>query len=383
MDRPSWRAVALVALAGVVLRLAISFLGSNFDLESWRIIAGIMDHGGNVYAETYRHPYGPPWFLVLHLLDRLPDLGFSPESAFAFKVTAFLTLIDLAIYAVVMRRFGLLAACLFLLNPISVFITGYHRQIDNIAILIALLAICRLERGKGVMNSLPSLILLGISLSVKHVFLFLPIWLAMKETGLLRKVLFVTVPIAVFALTFVPYWAEGSKGIVENVIHYRSFDNAPFWRLFGPELLNAAIPAVALFGGAMLIAGLALAKSDVMDIFLIYLVCLVVFSSALANQYLVIPAIAIAVNRNPVYAIYVAWSVFYLAIDRDGLMINFFGSHWMRATAITRYICVGLLALGLVLQLWPGQFRQGMAMVATALNWLKCRVREQVLSLGL
>jgi len=48
-------------------------------------------------------------------------------------MAGFLSLVDLGIFFVLWKKFGRPAAALFFLNPISVIITGYQSQFDNLA----------------------------------------------------------------------------------------------------------------------------------------------------------------------------------------------------------------------------------------------------------
>lgn len=46
------RPLALILLAGVTLRMALTFHDPNYDVVSYRIVADIMARGGNVYVQT-------------------------------------------------------------------------------------------------------------------------------------------------------------------------------------------------------------------------------------------------------------------------------------------------------------------------------------------
>ena len=94
--------VIVVLLVGLLLRLVLPFRGFNYDIESWKIAADIMAHGGNVYAETGRYNYGPIWFHILHLLDAIPGTGFGQFFAFRYKVAVFLTCVDVAIFVILL-----------------------------------------------------------------------------------------------------------------------------------------------------------------------------------------------------------------------------------------------------------------------------------------
>ena len=64
--------LAFLLSLGVVLRilLALSFPG-NFDRASYEIVGTIVQSGGNVYAETARYNYAPPWFLILGAFEAM------------------------------------------------------------------------------------------------------------------------------------------------------------------------------------------------------------------------------------------------------------------------------------------------------------------------
>ena len=86
-----------VILAGTLLRLAIAQRGYNFDIASYRIVADIMANDGNVYQETQRYNYGPVWFYILSFIDTLPFPMSDPLLSLRWKVTGFLSIIDIAI----------------------------------------------------------------------------------------------------------------------------------------------------------------------------------------------------------------------------------------------------------------------------------------------
>lgn len=136
----------IVVTLGVILRVLVAFRDYNFDVESYRIVADLVAQGKNVYANTPRYNYGPIWFHILSYLDRSPWFPSSAVWALRWKVTFFLTGVDLGIAILLLRWFGTLPAVLFFLNPISIIITGYHSQFDNLAVLIGLLSARLLER---------------------------------------------------------------------------------------------------------------------------------------------------------------------------------------------------------------------------------------------
>jgi len=348
--------VAIILLAGIVLRIAAATRGYNFDVDSYRIVAGIMARGGNVYAETARYNYGPVWFNILHLLDLIQPFGGEHPLDLRMKVAGFLTLVDIGLFLFLLRRYGLAIAALFFLNPVSILITGYHSQFDNLAVFVGLLSVAAYDRNKGARGFWICLLGLGLSLSIKHLLFIFPAWLAMKEANWRRKLLAVAVPYAIFLGAFLPYQAEGRWGIIGNVFFYKSFANAPFWSLTVPAAFYAAIPMIILFCGSLLLIGFYTQRRSPLESLHIYLIALVTFSSAIANQYLAIPIPSISVNWNWAYAAYSVVSTAYLAVEKNGLhlavvrdLIGWQGGNGFR-------LLVALLAVGLLIQL-AGQDR--------------------------
>lgn len=102
-----WSLTGLLVLAGIAVRFAISFLGGNFDHQSYAIVAEITDRGGNVYIETFRYNYGPIWFNIIHVFDEIADLfAANYEVVFRCMLVGLLTATDLAIAYLLYRRFG-------------------------------------------------------------------------------------------------------------------------------------------------------------------------------------------------------------------------------------------------------------------------------------
>lgn len=378
----------VVLLMGMGLRLILPFRGFNYDIESWKIAADIMAHGGNVYGETGRYNYGPIWFHILHLLDSIPGTGFGEFFAFRYKVAAFLNCVDIAIFAILLRRFNVLVATLFFLSPISIIITGLHSQMDNLAVLFGLIAILFLEVDSHPLGKQSSeknhaawvlgMLFLALSLSTKHLLFFLPIWLAFKELRWSRKLLIVCIPYAIFLGLFVPYWELGQTGIVNNVFLYRSFNNAPLWSVFAPAILLKALPPVTLFFSALFLLGLVWRKKPLLETYFLYLISVVVFSSAIANQYLVIPTSAIATQWNWAYALFTAFSTVYLTVDWAGLSIGLVQKmlHWQGQNGY--YPAIALLFLGLVLQVFPqDQLTLVITRIRQAWQWLCTELRNQ------
>lgn len=306
---------------GIFLRLLAATRGHNFDVESYWLVGDIFNEGGNVYAETRRYNYGPVWFFIVSYFHKISVLFDDPFTFFRYAITFLLTLVDIGIAFWLKRQFGYKAAILFFLNPISIIITGFHSQFDNLAVYLGMLSISTYQAAKtNKKGFLSALILLGLSIMTKHLLFIFPFWLFIREKGLGRKIAALTVPVAIFLAGFVPFWAVGYEGIKQHVFLYRSFNNAP--------LLNYSLPPFAVFltGQVLFIAALVAGafifrKLEIKKAFLFYTALLVVFSSAVTNQYLAIIMPFISVYANPVFLLYTLVAGLYLAGDKVGLNI--------------------------------------------------------------
>lgn len=321
LTRHRIKIIFAVLIVGIILRYLVTLFGHNFDLDSYEIVGKIVTSGGNVYAETNRYNYGPIWSWVIGLLYGFGNLLGNPFLILRYGVTTLLTFTDMAIAAVIGKKMGTKYALLFFLNPISIIISGFHGQFDNLAILIALIAVIYISDNSH--KKFWGIFLLGISLSVKHIFFLLPLWLAVKEKRPFNKFIVLTAPVVIFLLLFAPYWQTGGTGIIENVFLYKSFNNAPLWNIFIPDFLARYISPMVFFVAGLALMGIFVYRESRVKSFLIYLGAIFIFSSAVANQYLVIPVIFAIFFINPFTLLFLLWATIKLLIDGAGLNISF------------------------------------------------------------
>jgi hypothetical protein len=339
----------LACVAGCALRVGVATRGHNFDMQSWTMTAQIVVEQKNVYAHTYRHPYGPPWFLALGGLRWTHDaLGLERlgGESFHIVIAAFLSLADVAIAWLLLRWFGLVAGLYFVLNPVSILLTGYHSQIDNLALLPALGAwLILLGRNGAPFARVPwarvvlSAALLGLSLATKHVMIFFPIWILVCPHvigGISRRAVHVVLTYATCTAIFVPFlfalnaWA----GVREYVLGYEGLANRTLLLhaidLFLPpaalDSLFGLLPAIVLrrlFIVLMLVFGWFVARRRAGEMFYLYLLAMVTFTYSMADQYLAIPLIACAVywRRWPawVYVVPAALLVWWASAEAGAL----------------------------------------------------------------
>lgn len=314
--------LATVLFVGVVLRFVAMLRGHNFDFESYTIVGDIVLGGGNVYAETVRYNYGPVWFLILGLFRGIGQLFQNPD-LFRILIVALLTFADIAIALLLRKKFGLLAFALFFLNPISIIITGYHNQFDNLALLVGMCGLLLLppDTAKKIeRRHVYAALLIGLSLMIKHIFFLLPLWLFIRGTTWRIKLFMLVIPVAIFAFSFLPFWFNDQDGIIQNVFTYKSFANAPLINAFFAKHILVLINPTFLMIGALAITGFMTRKLPIFEASLWYLLVLVSFSPAVANQYLAIAAPATAAFGMLFFVPYMFFSTLLLGITSESGM---------------------------------------------------------------
>ena len=236
----------------------------------------------------------------------------------------FLSFIDTCIFLLLYKKYSFKISILFYLNPISIYVSGFHGAFDNVAILISFLGILvYLDKKYTFFGFYSLLITLGFSLCIKHIMVFFCIWLAFKEKTWSKKILSIIIPFGIFLLSFTYYLPESLNEITESVFKYDSFNNYPFWSIFTPQFLYNYMGAKNLYFISLLILGLVFEKKKILETFYLYLICLVAFSSSIANQYLAIPLLAIAILWNKYYLLFTISSFLFFLVDFNGLSVSY------------------------------------------------------------
>jgi hypothetical protein len=304
-----------VVLSGLLLRIFMAKQGHSIDTEHFRFLADYKKYNGHLW-EFGSNGYGPIWVHVLYFLDKIYFFSLDEFYSLKWKIVIFLSIVDLFIFFLLFKNYSLNIATLFFLNPISIYVTGFHTGFENFAILIGFVAIVCYSKIKNDLGFVLCLILLGLSIATKHILFLLPLWLAIKEKTWLRKFLMAFIPVAIFLISFLPWWSEESLFIIRHVFSYESQNNGIFWSLFTPQFFNSYIGYKNLFIIALFITGFIFERKNKLETFYLYLLCFFMFSAATANQYFSIPLIAIAVFFNSYFLIFsVCAFTFFLAED--------------------------------------------------------------------
>lgn len=347
---------------GITARLISARIGSNYDFGSYLVVVEAKAEGLSPW-ETNRYNYGPVWALLLYLFEWSSSiLG----RGFRLQIVILLTLADLCIAGYLLRIKGALIAAAFFLNPVSVIITGFHNQFDNLAIALVSIG-CALSgdrtRGSIVTKDIVFMSLLGLSLTTKHIFLFFVVWTAIRQEERRRAIFFALGPILIFVASFVPFLGSSRDAIWSNVVAYRGFQNAPMWTLVGLEQGLGPLSVTVLFTIGLMAGGFLMRGRSLSESLLIYTVLVVTFSPAIANQYLVIPMVGIFGLWSVAYSPYIIYATYWLLIDLDGLNLDdsatgHFGASLnvgpVRSLALEygHQVSVAVLGIGLLYTLW-------------------------------
>ena len=354
--RLAWLLFIVAAIFSLVLKLYISQLGYNPDSESWWLVKEAVVRGDSVYVSTHRYNYGPIWSYVLSIIGHLTDnTTFESIQGLHYFVAWFLGLVDIAIALVLASSFGFVISLIYLLSPISFLLTGYHSQFDNLAVLVGLISYLlytQSYRPQRYYHSnllfFASALVLGVSLSVKHILFLFPIWLLLNSKRnaqeLVRHTLYMVLSYSVFIGYFVQevllHWSFRAgivNGINLFVIQYKgSYGVSALLKIlsvfFPVEIIDKVFANTPVFKGymfffvlLMLLIGYALSISSLSkkNLLIIYLLSFFALSSSMADQYIAIALVPLAVfYANPVAFFAQLISYMYLA---GGLSANFGG----------------------------------------------------------
>lgn len=295
----------------IILRLIVTLPGYNYDLESWVIVGQNVAEGKIVYAETFRYTTGPIWCYVLGMLYKIHDImGLSNITTYHLFVAFFLSLVDIATAYLLIKTTKPIYGLIVLFNPASILISGYHTQFDNFAIFFALASwIITYQSKSDSRNHIIAAFLIGLSLVTKHILVFYPIWLFLsyKNINLKYRIIYLVIPFIIFLGSFLPFFLDenAKAGIINNVFNYESQLGTGFFGLILsliPDFIyNNLLNHIPVFSGmkfffmlGMIFTGYWVSTKKYYHLFPFYLISMLVFTPSIADQYFVIPIIAVA-----------------------------------------------------------------------------------------
>lgn len=324
----------LALVFGTLIRLYLATLGHNHDVFVWQHIGEIVSQGKDVFVDSHRWPYAPflvYFFAFVYQLNQI--LPFSHVESFHIWVAFFLSLVDLLIAHHLFKKYSIKVALFFFMSPVGFLITGYHSQIDNVAVMLALLG-WSLLYFKPTCNKTftGGVILFGLSLLSKHVFLLFPFWVIFFDKFTLRKkIIFFIGVYGIFLLSFMPYLLDeySRVRVIEIVGKYQhrtgnSLVGIVLDVLVPLEILSRHIglPLIlkTIMGIATILVGIRVMKTQPQNAIFLYVLAIVVFSSQMADQYFAIPLIACAFFYRSCFSwFYMLSATFLILISYDNV----------------------------------------------------------------
>jgi hypothetical protein len=237
---PHWMHSVLALLALTVAVRVVPALvlpaGTNFDIESYGIVASTLLHGQDVYQTGEligRHPYLPlqmyafagAFFLSTHLhlpfalLVKLPTIAAD-------------AMIVLLMYDFSLKTRGpqvaTIVGLLFAMNPVSVLVTAYHGQFDSVPLACAL-ASWYWYALKNEENPVPSALIAGLFLGLGVLDKTWPVVigpiLLLRITGRRAKGTFclgVAAPVLVGIMVYVAWHPSSTAHLLSTALGYGS-----------------------------------------------------------------------------------------------------------------------------------------------------------------
>ena len=374
--------IIFIISLGIILRFWAMAYGSNYDFESYCIVGDLVTRFQNVYASTERYNYGPIFFYIQGFLYFLSNhISNDPIQTYRVLIVSLLTLTDLGITFFIASKYNIKTALLFFLNPISIIITGYHNQFDNMAILIGLLALLYYnEDEKFSKKDIAFVCLLSLSLIVKHILFILPAFLLFnKYLPLKKKIVYSFIPPIIIILSFVPFALEiraSFEGIMIHVFFYKSSKNSPLLGfLFNILGIDTGYIHVLLYMLIMLGFSILLRKVEFKKQFYFYLILMVAFSSAIANQYLIIPLAALYIFELKGFRIfYLLWNLIFLFLNSDELNLIEYVSQ--NCSSAVNTVARAILIYGYTVSAWILFFAFLYEMIHKRKEYFNVKVKE-------
>lgn len=228
---PRSRALWALIAIGTAVRLVVAFAtyGQPFDMDSFglvrdalnadplRLYSASIDHLGS--SEILRWPYPPAFFTWISASGALAD---ATGIAFHGLIQIPAILADAAIAILVYAYLGLRAApertrlgaaALVAIGPSFAVVSGYHGQIDSLAILPALLALVVWERGPPGSRAVSAGLLIGLGAAIKTVPLLALIALLPSSRSVLEGAKLTVAAVALPLLLLSPFAVADPSGV--------------------------------------------------------------------------------------------------------------------------------------------------------------------------
>ncbi len=326
--------LTFLALLGMYFRLNFANGPFNLDVKNFIDNIKIISDGKNIYTATVYYNYSPLFLSILVLTQAL-YLVFNQLFSYAFLIRTILSVFDVLsmvlIYFLVRDETsskieGYIAAGLFILNPVSIILTGHHGQFENIAIYFLLLTLYLKKRGA---RTAFVWLAIAVAFSIKHILLFHAFYLMIywyRKKGLILFALL----LLFFILTFVPYANQDNiDNIYKQVIAYSglgTFYGVSYWiNSVCVSCHNAWQSSYAKYAFIfiMFVASYFLAKNKKSTLNIISLLFLTL-TTGIGIQYFILPIALFCIRRSMSLLYYTIGVTLFMLGNPDELNLAMF-----------------------------------------------------------
>ena len=245
--------VAIAILVGTVARVVTAFatFGVGFDIETFQIVAHAVRASGAGVYDTGRWLYPPGYLPVLGAADAVAEATGLPFHG-VVQLPPIAADAGLAVLvAAILRRTGasdrtvLAGAALVALGPSFAFVSGFHGQIDAVAILPAVAGVLLWVRDAP-RRALWAGLLIGVGAAVKSLPLFCVLPLLPSARSRREAFTLVAAAVAVPLLALAPFLLSDAGTVVASLRENRGVPGfgglsallqpslARWWATFGP-----------------------------------------------------------------------------------------------------------------------------------------------------
>ena len=317
---PGAKSFVLLVVAGVALRLACTRAGFNWDTQILFNIS-VLPFGADFYRDVpYWANWGPVAYTLFQLFRTLP--GGEDLAVFHYYLATLCIACDLVSAFCIWRLWGLRASAWFLLfSPVATILSGFHCNAEPVLVAIALSGYylhTRRTSDERAMAHPAFLACIGLSLTFKHSFVLLPLWLAMRTGAWRARLLAAALPLGIWGGSLFYYVVPDPQYWLANVVSYGGYSGNALlpqvltWILNEVDVSKRNMAIVQrswtpLFILLMMAVGWWTRRWKLERVVLLYPLALLVTASAVALQYFALASYSIAA-RVDVFG--VAFSLF-------------------------------------------------------------------------
>jgi len=239
------RSVWVLVAAGTLIRLLLAFTtdGQPYDMEVARELFPVLDRSPlDVYAtrigpgEGIAWPYPPGFFPFAYLAGQLSDLtGLGYGALLRVPLIAADAGIALVVASAAKGRRAVAAAALVALGPSFIVISGYHGQIDPLAILPAVAAVAFWDRMPGPRRALYAGLLVGAGCAIKTTPIYVLLALLPSVRSWREAVTMVAAAAAVPLALMAPFLAHTPHELIDALKYHGFRGTSPLSILLQPE----------------------------------------------------------------------------------------------------------------------------------------------------